>query len=397
MVDESQRYNLSAVRDLLLDAFNAEELRQLFYFAQTPELREIPDQFAEGDSLSAMVRKAVRYCDSRFLMGEMLAEVKAANPRAYERCEALLEASPAPEPAPVHTPAPAPAHTSIAAPGAAVARGATPTRVLGRIPVWGLVAAAVVVVALAVVLVLLLGGPGPEPEPTPTEQALVTDTPTESAVTDAPEAACIPRPIVTSTLPLTPTSGSDLQFIVVYEGAYGVSMRSGAGTSCQKVHDLHYGDQLLVKDPPEEQGLMRWWPVEVWPVGETGWVAEWTEDGTRQIRPLMALDDLVIVENSLDWEGVDPDCQNRLEVEVGTELTVVGLPDPTKCRDPDGAITGMGRQWWLVETPEGWQGWVPDFSPYDLGPEVPVNRVKPLYVVPLWYRELTAPRGSTVW
>jgi hypothetical protein len=92
MADESQQYNRRAVRQLLLAAFNSEELRDLFYFSKTPELQAIPDLFAPEDSYPTMVRKAVRYCDSHFLLGEMLAEVKEANPRAYAQYEDMLRA-----------------------------------------------------------------------------------------------------------------------------------------------------------------------------------------------------------------------------------------------------------------------------------------------------------------
>ena len=92
MVKESQRYDLKAIRQLLLAAFSAEELHDLFYFSKTPELREVPNQFAPGDSYPTMVRKAVRYCNSRYLLGELLAEVKEANPRAFEKFEDTLRA-----------------------------------------------------------------------------------------------------------------------------------------------------------------------------------------------------------------------------------------------------------------------------------------------------------------
>jgi hypothetical protein len=94
VAEESQRYDLRAIRQLLLTAFTAEELSDLFYFSKTPELREVPNEFAPGDSLPTMVRKAVRYCDLRYLLGELLAEVKEANPRAYEKFGGTLGAEP---------------------------------------------------------------------------------------------------------------------------------------------------------------------------------------------------------------------------------------------------------------------------------------------------------------
>ena len=151
MADESKRYNLRAIRQLLLAAFNAEELHDLFYFSKTSELRDVPDQFAQGDSLPTKVRKAVRYCDSRFLLGEMLDEVKEANPRAYEKYEAMLHA-------PLHAP-----------PGT----GPSKARPQWLVPVLA-AALVVVVIGLAIGLILLLGNAVPPTEPTPTEVARAT-------------------------------------------------------------------------------------------------------------------------------------------------------------------------------------------------------------------------------
>jgi len=90
MPGQSQRYSRSAIRDLLLDAFNAEELHDLFYFADAPDLHAVVQQFREDDSLPAMVSKAVRYCDSRSLLAEMLAEAAQKNPRKYREYEPRL-------------------------------------------------------------------------------------------------------------------------------------------------------------------------------------------------------------------------------------------------------------------------------------------------------------------
>ncbi len=198
MVDESERYDLQAIRELLLDAFNAEDLHGLFFFSQNEVLQKVPDEFAKGDSLPAMVRKAVRYCRSRHVLGEMLAEVKVANPNAYEQYASKLRSSPAPPP---HQP-----------PVAVPASDTRPTQVPGRIPVWGLVAAlAVVVAALAVVLVLLLREPGPVSKISePTSTHTPTDTPTytfTSTPTGTPTPTLTPSPTgtLTSTFTSTPS------------------------------------------------------------------------------------------------------------------------------------------------------------------------------------------------
>jgi len=73
MAKEARRYDVRAIRELLLEAFTAEEFQDLLYFSKTPELQEVSNEFAPGDSLPTMVRKAVRYCDSHYLLGELLA------------------------------------------------------------------------------------------------------------------------------------------------------------------------------------------------------------------------------------------------------------------------------------------------------------------------------------
>jgi tetratricopeptide (TPR) repeat protein len=92
---QERRHNIGAIRELLLAAFNAEELRGLFAFAMSRDLRLVVGEFAPEDGKTAMVRKAVAYCRSRFLMDELLSEVKEANPRTYARFEGRLYAGPA--------------------------------------------------------------------------------------------------------------------------------------------------------------------------------------------------------------------------------------------------------------------------------------------------------------
>jgi hypothetical protein len=94
VADESEQYNLKALRRFLEDAFTGKELQELFYLASKPELHQVVHQFLPGDSQSAMVRKAVRYCASRSLLAEMLVEVKAVNPQAYARHEEMIHEPP---------------------------------------------------------------------------------------------------------------------------------------------------------------------------------------------------------------------------------------------------------------------------------------------------------------
>ena len=81
---EEQRHSIHAIRELLLEAFNVEELRVLFSFAMCDDLHPVADRFMPVDGKPAMVRNAVEYCQSHLLLDELLAEVKEANPRAYD-------------------------------------------------------------------------------------------------------------------------------------------------------------------------------------------------------------------------------------------------------------------------------------------------------------------------
>ena len=361
----STGYNRRAIRQLLLAAFNAEELQDLFYFSKTPELQAVPDQFAQGDSLPTKVRKAVRYCDARFLLGEMLAEVKEANPRAYEQYEATLRAPPR----------------------AALSR--TRSRWLVPVLAAGLV---VVVVGLGVVLLLLLREPTPAPEPTPTEAAQVTDTPEPTRTqlpvpTGVPLVTEPPEPTATPTATLTVAPQSERQFIVVYRGADGVSLRGGPGTYHSEVGTLYAGHLLAVDGAPEIRAdNTRWWPVHT--AEQRGWVIEWIGD-TRLVKPYMQVGDGVVVANLMSTGNVnlvDDDCDKLLVLSRGTVLSVIGGPDSTKCDEPGSTISLDGRQWWYVETPEVLRGWIADFSSQDWG-----EWVKAVLVAPSWYLELASP------
>jgi len=346
MPGQSEQYNLRAIRDLLLDAFNADELHDLFTFAETEELQAVPNEFAEGDGLPAKVRKAVTYCERHGLLGEMLAEVKAANRYAYEQYEATL-----------------------GTPARAVSLGS-----LGRWPAWGVPAAlAVIVVSVVVVLVLVLRGCGPAPVAPPTEQALLTGTPTPTQ-TETPEPS--PEPTI------TPEAEREPQFVVVYGGSDGVTIRSGPGTDYPDVGTVYHGERLAVEGRPVSHQGVPWWPVLT--ANVQGWVAEWF-GSTRLVKPFMEVGASVLVVNPAGSSEVDlwENCEIKHIVSWGTELVVIGAPDPSKCGDSDAAIKQTGREWWLVETPEGLQGWVVDFGIYDT-----TDWVKPVNIAPAWYLEL---------
>nr|NIV30806.1 hypothetical protein [Anaerolineae bacterium] len=84
---QERRHNTGAIRELLLAAFTVEELRGLFSFAMSRDLRLVVGELAPEDGKAEMVRKAIAYCRSHFLLDELLAEVQEASPRAYARFE----------------------------------------------------------------------------------------------------------------------------------------------------------------------------------------------------------------------------------------------------------------------------------------------------------------------
>jgi hypothetical protein len=76
-------YDLQAVRDLLLAAFGAPELRRLFLYTSNPALRSLTQQFSPNDGLAAMADTAIQFCRQQRLLPDLLREVERANPRQY--------------------------------------------------------------------------------------------------------------------------------------------------------------------------------------------------------------------------------------------------------------------------------------------------------------------------
>jgi len=93
MSDENRAYDIRAIRDLLVGAFNVNGLRDLFVFAKDQELRPVAGLFGPREGILDMAGKAVEYCQAQLLLDELLAEVKEANPRAYDRFEKQLRSS----------------------------------------------------------------------------------------------------------------------------------------------------------------------------------------------------------------------------------------------------------------------------------------------------------------
>jgi formylglycine-generating enzyme required for sulfatase activity len=94
MTDETPTYNLAAVRDLLLAAFTADDLRRLFLYTESAALKRVADEFGPNDGLAALVEKAIAACRKRALLPALLAEVEGLNPAQYARFAHQLAAGP---------------------------------------------------------------------------------------------------------------------------------------------------------------------------------------------------------------------------------------------------------------------------------------------------------------
>ena len=89
--DKAARYNLLAVRDLLVAVYTAEDLRRLFLYSDNVELRPLRDDLTGADGLEPAVEKVIRYCESRALLPDLLDEVKKDRPKVFERFAARLQ------------------------------------------------------------------------------------------------------------------------------------------------------------------------------------------------------------------------------------------------------------------------------------------------------------------
>ena len=83
MSNGAQAYNTAAIRQLLLAAFTAEDLRRFCY--DRPTFRPVVSRFGPGHGLDDMVDELITYCENYLLFPELLAELKQHNPRQYAR------------------------------------------------------------------------------------------------------------------------------------------------------------------------------------------------------------------------------------------------------------------------------------------------------------------------
>jgi hypothetical protein len=80
------------VRELLLAAFTAADLRRLFFYTSQRELRPVVEELSPNDGLAAMADKAIEFCLARDLLPTLLREVERANPRRYATFASRLRA-----------------------------------------------------------------------------------------------------------------------------------------------------------------------------------------------------------------------------------------------------------------------------------------------------------------
>jgi len=78
-------YDLAVVRDLLLAAFTAPDLRRLVLYTSNKDLRSLVQEFSPSDGLASMVDKTIEHCQVRDLLSVLLDEVQRANRRQYDR------------------------------------------------------------------------------------------------------------------------------------------------------------------------------------------------------------------------------------------------------------------------------------------------------------------------
>lgn len=106
MTEPSQEYNLRTLRQLMIAAFDTEELRALVMYDDT--LSSLAAELARTDPITTMVDETISWCKRRVLIPYLVQLVKDANSRAYERFEPRLLTSgveqPAKEPATEPTP-----------------------------------------------------------------------------------------------------------------------------------------------------------------------------------------------------------------------------------------------------------------------------------------------------
>jgi len=86
--DDRFEYNLRAIRELLVVAYSAVDLRALIAYDE--EFRRLRYEFADSDSILVLADKTIDYCLRRLLMDYFLSLVADDRPAQYARFEGKL-------------------------------------------------------------------------------------------------------------------------------------------------------------------------------------------------------------------------------------------------------------------------------------------------------------------
>lgn len=87
MTDREQ-YNIAAIRNLLREAFTAQDLWR--FCQERPAFQPVLLHFPFNATPAQMIDALTEYCRTQVLFDELLAEIRIANPRQYERYRSLL-------------------------------------------------------------------------------------------------------------------------------------------------------------------------------------------------------------------------------------------------------------------------------------------------------------------
>ena len=78
MAQEVSAYHIDKIRDLLENAFTAQELER--FCQDRPVFRPIVRRFSPGHGLDDMADEVLDYCTTHELLGTLLSEVEQENP-----------------------------------------------------------------------------------------------------------------------------------------------------------------------------------------------------------------------------------------------------------------------------------------------------------------------------
>ncbi len=114
MTEESQTYNLRVLRELLIDAFDTEELRSLV--SHDPKLGGLIRRFAPAHPITVMAEEAVSWCDRRGFISYLVQRIEEERPEKYQLFEPDLFVTDAEPPREEEPSAPTPEILTITGP-----------------------------------------------------------------------------------------------------------------------------------------------------------------------------------------------------------------------------------------------------------------------------------------